>query len=78
MTGLLIFDLDGTLIDSVPDLAVAVNAMLDELGHKQVDESMVRDWLGNGSFKLVERALLALSETVDGTMELTTEVVKGT
>ena len=76
MTGLLIFDLDGTLIDSVPDLAVAVNAMLDELGHKQVDESMVRDWLGNGSFKLVERALLALSETVDGTMELTTEVVK--
>ena len=69
MTGLLIFDLDGTLIDSVPDLAVAVNAMLDELGYEQVDESVVRGWVGNGSFKLVERALLSVKNTVDETTD---------
>lgn len=69
MTGLLIFDLDGTLIDSVPDLAVAVNAMLDELGYEQVDESVVRGWVGNGSFKLVERALLSVKKTVDETTD---------
>lgn len=69
MTGLLIFDLDGTLIDSVPDLAVAVNAMLDELGYEQVDESVVRGWVGNGSFKLVERALLSVSKTVNETTD---------
>lgn len=69
MTGLLIFDLDGTLIDSVPDLAVAVNAMLDELGYEQVDESVVRGWVGNGSFKLVERALLSVSKAVNETTD---------
>lgn len=61
MVGLLIFDLDGTLIDSVPDLATAVNGMLVELGHESVDESMVRAWVGHGSYKLVERALLSVS-----------------
>lgn len=66
MVKLLIFDLDGTLIDSVPDLAVAVNAMLVELGHEQVDESVVRGWVGNGSFKLVERVLLSVNGDAKG------------
>ena len=54
---LVAFDLDGTLIDSVPDLAAAVDAMLVELGMVAVGEAKVRDWVGNGSRKLVERAL---------------------
>lgn len=56
---LLIFDLDGTLVDSVPDIATAVNAMLSDLAQQTVSTDTVRDWVGNGSYKLVERALVA-------------------
>lgn len=51
------FDLDGTLIDSVPDLAAATNAMLAELNLPNCSESQVRSWVGNGAEKLAERAL---------------------
>ncbi|WP_111413753.1 phosphoglycolate phosphatase [Billgrantia lactosivorans] len=54
---LVTFDLDGTLVDSVPDLAVAVDAALDALGLPPAGEARVRDWVGNGSLKLMERAL---------------------
>ena len=55
---LVTFDLDGTLIDSVPDLAIAVDAALAELGLAAAGEARVRDWVGNGSRVLMERALL--------------------
>ena len=51
------FDLDGTLIDSVPDIHAAVNDMLLELNHGVVEESLVRSWVGNGAEMLVMRAL---------------------
>lgn len=54
---LIAFDLDGTLIDSVPDLAVAVQQALHEVGLAKPSESLVRDWVGNGAQVLVERAL---------------------
>jgi phosphoglycolate phosphatase len=53
----LLFDLDGTLIDSAPDLANAIDLMLVEMGFSAVSESKVRPWVGNGARKLVERAL---------------------
>lgn len=62
---LIIFDLDGTLIDSVPDLADAVDIMLNTLGKSPAGESLVRDWVGNGSVKLVERALLWSDVSLD-------------
>jgi len=52
-----VFDLDGTLVDSVPDLALALNQALTELSLSSVSEDQVRHWVGNGSTKLVERAL---------------------
>ncbi|MDO5651769.1 MAG: phosphoglycolate phosphatase [Moraxella sp.] len=55
---LLIFDLDGTLIDSVPDIALAINMMLGKISGLPVAEDKVRGWVGNGSVKLVERALI--------------------
>lgn len=55
--GLILFDLDGTLIDSVPDLAVALNRMLADLALPLVSENLAREWVGNGAVKLVERAL---------------------
>ena len=54
---LLIFDLDGTLIDSAPDLAESVNYTLRTLGKKEVSLENVRSFLGNGAEKLITRAL---------------------
>ena len=51
------FDLDGTLIDSVPDLAVALNHMLSTLNRQTFSEDIIRSWIGNGVSVLVKRAL---------------------
>ena len=68
---LLIFDFDGTLIDSVPDLADATNAMLTTLGKTPYPIETIRNWVGNGSKVLVERALVGKIEVLEG--ELTVE-----
>ena len=54
---LVMFDLDGTLVDSVPDLAAAVDQMLLGLGRPAAGIERVRDWVGNGARVLVRRAL---------------------
>ncbi len=56
---LVIFDLDGTLIDSAGDLAHAVNGMLAGYGCAPLALSEVRAMIGDGMRKLVERALAA-------------------
>jgi len=55
----LVFDLDGTLVDSVPDLQAAVNAMLRELGRAALSAAEVRGMVGDGTARLVARALAA-------------------
>jgi phosphoglycolate phosphatase len=57
LPGLVIFDLDGTLLDSVPDLAAAVDNMLSLRGSPPAGVERVKDWVGNGSQVLVRRAL---------------------
>ncbi len=54
---LVMFDLDGTLVDSVPDLAAAVDNALTDLDRPPVGVQQVRDWVGNGARVLVRRAL---------------------
>lgn len=54
---LVMFDLDGTLIDSVPDLATATDQMLVQLGRAPAGMDKVRNWVGNGAPVLVRRAL---------------------
>lgn len=54
---LVMFDLDGTLVDSVPDLAAAVDKTLLLLGRPAAGIERVRDWVGNGARVLVRRAL---------------------
>ncbi|ACO80770.1 phosphoglycolate phosphatase [Azotobacter vinelandii CA] len=54
---LAMFDLDGTLVDSVPDLAAAVDRMLVRLGRAPAGVERVRLWVGNGARVLVRRAL---------------------
>jgi phosphoglycolate phosphatase len=51
------FDLDGTLIDSVPDLAAATSAALQELNLPLCTQDQVRSWVGNGAEMLMRRAL---------------------
>ncbi len=53
----LLFDLDGTLIDSKLDLILSVNAMLGHLGRKTLDEDTIAGYIGAGAPQLVARAL---------------------
>ena len=51
------FDLDGTLVNSLPDLALSVNAALSELDLPQAPEEFILTWIGNGAPVLIARAL---------------------
>ena len=55
---MILIDLDGTLVDSVPDLAVCVDEMMRRLDRPPDGEARVRDWVGNGVERLVRRALI--------------------
>jgi phosphoglycolate phosphatase len=55
---LILIDLDGTLVDSVPDLAWCVDEMMRQLGRPSRGEDKVRNWVGNGVERLVRRALI--------------------
>ena len=52
-----VFDLDGTLIHSAPDLQAAANKMLAEYGLAPLDMASIESFIGNGVPKLVERCL---------------------
>jgi phosphoglycolate phosphatase len=54
---LLVFDLDGTLIDSQEDLSNSVNAMLAHLGKPELPHAVIAGYIGNGASMLVRRAL---------------------
>jgi len=63
-----LFDLDGTLVDSVYDLYIAINLTLSDLAFPIVSQSLVESWVGNGIETLVMRALsgdMQISEHLD-------------
>jgi phosphoglycolate phosphatase len=55
---MILIDVDGTLVDSVPDLAFCVDAMMERLGRPPHGDAAVRNWVGNGVERLVRRALI--------------------
>lgn len=59
---LILFDLDGTLVDSVPDLAYCIDGMMGQLDRPVWGEARVREWVGNGVERLVKRALVGQLE----------------
>ena len=65
---LIIFDLDGTLIDSSPDLALAVNHTLSSLNRPTQSLETIHHWVGNGAETLVKRAL-SESTVIDPTLD---------
>jgi phosphoglycolate phosphatase len=55
----IVFDLDGTLVDTAPDLTASLNYALGRLGRPAVPAESVRHMVGHGSRKLLERGLAA-------------------
>lgn len=66
----ILFDLDGTLINSAPDLALAVNHMLTELKRSTFSQATIDEWVGNGALTLVKRALSG-SVKIDDALDTT-------
>ena len=60
----MVFDLDGTLLDTLDDLTDAVNASMREVGLKERTKEEVRGFVGNGIVKLIERAVGGAAEKV--------------
>lgn len=54
---MILIDVDGTMVDSVPDLAFCVDEMMKTLGQQPWGEAKVRTWVGNGVERLVKRSL---------------------
>ena len=54
---LLVFDLDGTLVDSKQDLALSVNAMRNDMGLPPLPLHLIASYVGHGVTLLVQRAL---------------------
>ena len=57
MNGGLIFDLDGTLVDSLPGIAGSLNRALDRCGFDAHEHADVRRFIGNGTYELARQAL---------------------
>lgn len=60
-----LFDLDGTLVDSAPDLATSTNLLLAQYGYEPISLPEAKGMIGNGVAKLVERAFAARGVALD-------------
>ncbi len=63
------FDLDGTLADTSPDIAAALNRMLATLGRSALADDAVRDLIGHGARSLVRRALAATGDAPEALVD---------
>ena len=70
MKKLVIFDLDGTLLDTIADLAESANYVLKQLGYPTHDVETIRTFVGNGINKLLERALPDEEKTEENVMRM--------
>jgi len=75
---IIVFDLDGTLVDTAPDLINALNYVLDREGLPPVPLHLARSMIGAGARKLIERGLEleGRSATVDGITRLTNDFIE--
>ncbi len=72
----IIFDLDGTLVDSADDLRASLNVMLDDLGLRAIAADEIKGMIGDGVPKLVERALVAAGGDLTQTSALVARFLK--
>jgi phosphoglycolate phosphatase len=75
---LIMFDLDGTLIETAPEIADATNDALREFGLPEVTQQQVNDWIGHGTRELLVQALTSVtgstSDAVRSAAEFPTQV----
>src|ERR1700730_972740 len=64
-----LFDLDGTLLDTVADIALALNRTMVEYDCRPLAEDDVRGMIGRGSPILIERAAASQGRTIDATTQ---------
>ena len=76
MTAAVVFDLDGTLVDSLGDLAAAANRTLNVVGHDPLSMDIIKGFVGNGLPKLVERVIRHCGLPLDRHAELTQLTLK--
>jgi len=65
---LIIFDLDGTLINSLKDITISLNFTLEKLGLEKMDEERVRGYIGSGVKRLIEDVLGSMDDNRIGEM----------
>ena len=75
MKKLVIFDLDGTLLDTIADLADAANYALQQLGYPTHPVDTIRTYVGNGINKLLERALPEAERNEENVMRMRSHFV---
>ena len=75
MKKLVIFDLDGTLLDTIADLAESANYALKQLGYPTHPVEVIRTYVGNGINKLLFRALPDEEKTEENMMRMRTHFV---
>ncbi|WP_025051638.1 phosphoglycolate phosphatase [Sulfitobacter noctilucae] len=73
----IIFDLDGTLIHSAPDMHAAVNTALSEIGRAPLDLPTITSFVGNGVENLVAKSVAATGDTDEDTMHKVLKRVRG-
>lgn len=71
-----IFDLDGTLTDTLESLTYSVNETLKELGLQRITEEQCRSFIGNGARYLIERALAAAGDETLALVEQAMEIYR--
>ena len=65
-----LFDLDGTLVDSLDDISHALNGARAEVGLAAVHRDLVRSWIGGGAARLIARSLGTEDENEEGVAEM--------
>lgn len=71
----ILFDFDGTLIDSAPDLAYAANRLMQVWGLREFSIAEIAGFIGNGIPKLVERVMMARDMPLDKHQAVTEEFI---
>lgn len=71
-----IFDLDGTLVDSVWDIQASVNRVLAEEGQEALDVETIKSFVGDGLPKLTERVILHLGLDMEHHARLTADILQ--
>ena len=68
----ILFDLDGTLLDTLEDLYISINYVLEKLGYPARSRAEVRHFVGNGAYRLMEQAIPAGADVNEALEEFLT------